>query len=89
MQAVYDGADGGDQQRPNYQSGLEVAPQPNPKFYVEPQPAAFAGPSAPPRPICGLRRSTFLLVLLLAVVVVAAAVGGGVGGSIAVNNAKK
>lgn len=41
------------------------------------------------RTICGLRGTTFCLVLALIFVIIAAAVGGGVGGSLAVNSAKK
>jgi hypothetical protein len=39
--------------------------------------------------ICGVRRVTFGLLCLLCLVVIGAAVGGGVGGSLAVENARK
>lgn len=41
------------------------------------------------RTICGFAVATFWLSLALVLVVIVAAVGGGVGGSMAVNNAKR
>ena len=39
--------------------------------------------------VCGMRPVTFFLVLALIFTIVVAAVGGGVGGSMAVENAKR
>ena len=64
------------------QSGLEVAPQQTPAYYQYP-------PQQGERTIFGLRRTTFFLSVALAVVIIAAAVGGGVGGTLAVQNARK
>lgn len=41
------------------------------------------------RTYCGLRPATFSLSLALLLVILAAAIGGGVGGTMAVNSAKK
>lgn len=41
------------------------------------------------RTICGLRTTTFFLTVALILVILAAGIGGGVGGTMAVNNAKR
>lgn len=71
-------------------SGLEVAPhQQTHTGYGQYQPVQGGHEPSPPRTILGLRRTTFFLSVALIVVILAAAVGGGVGGSIAVQNARK
>lgn len=80
-------------------SELEVTPQPVvlPKSYHEAAPGYSPGYyDAPMKPhevkeqrICGLRKTTFFLALALLLVILAAGIGGGVGGTMAVNNAKK
>jgi len=58
--------------------------------YHSPVPGRQAGENLEEkRTICGVRSTTFILLLALLFVIVAAGVGGGVGGSLAVNNAKK
>jgi hypothetical protein len=54
-------------------------------------PSTVPPPNEPPaeKTIMGMRRTTFILAVLLALVIVIAAVGGGVGGTLAVQNAKK
>jgi hypothetical protein len=67
-------------------SGLEVAPQQQPAYgHYHPH----QGQEGPPQTILGLRRTTFFLSLALVAVIIIAAVGGGVGGSLAVQNARK
>ena len=76
-------------------SELEVAPQqsPLPAKYkpYDAVPEYYEGPVDPrdERTICGLRTTTFFLALALLLVILAAGIGGGVGGTMAVNNAKK
>ena len=41
------------------------------------------------RTVCGMRGVTFCLLLALIFVILAAGIGGGVGGTLAVNNARK
>ncbi|KAK0618985.1 hypothetical protein B0T14DRAFT_518355 [Immersiella caudata] len=56
---------------------------------VAPQPRPSSAPEPTARRIFGLHRSTFWLLIVLFLVVIGAAVGGGIGGSIAVEQAKK
>jgi hypothetical protein len=70
-----------------YHGGLEVAPNLPPP--VKPDANYPQHWPAQERTILGLRRPTFFLSLALAFVIIAAAIGGGVGGSMAVENAKK
>jgi len=77
-----------------YQQGLEVVPpQAKPFDGQQYQHAYYPGQGypapEPERTIFGVRRTTFFLSLALAIVIIAAAVGGGVGGSMAVENARK
>jgi hypothetical protein len=67
------------------QPGLEVVSHPQPAWGYQQQQQGGAHPAR----ICGVARTTFLLAVALVIVIVAAAVGGGVGGSLAVQNAKK
>jgi len=73
------------QQHP-YPSGLEVAPQQTPAWNHHYGQPVYAPQE---RTILGLRRTTFILTAALIVVIIAAAVGGGVGGSLAVQNARR
>jgi hypothetical protein len=75
-----------DRYHPAHAGGLEVVPeQPKPTWTVGQSPAY----RVPERTIFGVRRATFFLSLALVFVIIAAAVGGGVGGSLAVQNAKR
>lgn len=69
------------------------------KYYAD-RPEATTAESGPPqyfypqdgekkRTICGMRGTTFILAVALVLVILAAGIGGGVGGTMAVNNAKK
>ena len=74
----------------NPSPGLEVAPQPTKPWAPAPYYSTTAATTTTTEPtICGVRRTTFLLSAALAVVTIVAAVGGGVGGSIAVQQAKR
>ncbi len=79
-------------------SDLEVAPEQSKpriadKYYANDPSAApeyYYNPNdKPARTICGLRATTFFLTVALILVIIVAAVGGGVGGTVAVNNAKR
>lgn len=55
----------------------------------EARPVAEGAVHNPDRTVCGLRVATFVLGSLLALVTIIAAVGGGVGGTMAVNRARR
>ena len=82
------------QPSPYTQHTTSPPPQLQPKYEPPaepsvPPPAAESTVMEEERKIMGLRRTTFVLTLLLIAVIIIAAVGGGVGGSIAVENARK
>jgi hypothetical protein len=77
---------------PEQHGGIEAVQNIQPMH--KPEPDAYAHWQAPaavekePK-ILGLRRTTFTLATALVLVIIVAAVGGGVGGSMAVQNAKR